>query len=116
MNLIVYGSRSLFPHHTTITRVVYDRWGVLPDFVVCGMARGADLAGRAWALRLGIGVIEMPANWEKWGRRAGYLRNVEMAEVGHAGLGFWDGKSAGTAHMTNILKQKGKSHHVEVLR
>lgn len=112
MKLVIFGSRSLFPTAGTIDRAVFARWGVLPSLVICGMARGADLSGRTWAKFRGIPVLEMPADWDRYGRRAGILRNEQMAGVATAGLGFWDGSSAGTANMVKNLQRRGIYPHV----
>ena len=46
--------------------------------VIHGAARGADtLAGKA-ARELGFEVVVVPAQWKKWGRAAGPIRNREM--------------------------------------
>jgi hypothetical protein len=75
--------------------------------VICGMARGADALGAVWARHHGLPVIEMPAQWDLYGKSAGYRRNVEMAKVADVLMAFWDGKSRGTAHMIQIAKDHG---------
>ncbi len=72
--------------------------------VVCGMARGADLAGRLWAGEKGIPVKEFPANWDKYGRSAGHIRNGQMGDYADQAVVFWDGKSRGTSHMINFME------------
>ena len=76
-------------------------------FVVSGKANGVDTLGEVWALKNNIKVIEFPAEWVKWGKSAGYRRNVEMANYADALIAVWDGKSVGTKHMINIAKDKG---------
>ena len=44
--------------------------------------------------------------WDKYGKKAGYLRNVEMAENANALIAFWDGKSKGTKHMIDIATER----------
>ena len=48
-----------------------------------------------------------PADWKKYGKSAGYVRNSEMAEVAESLIAFWDGKSRGTKNMIDIAKNKG---------
>ena len=51
-----------------------------PDRVMHGGARGADsLAGR-WAQERGIPLQVCPAQWNRYGRSAGPIRNQEMLE------------------------------------
>lgn len=47
--------------------------------IVSGCARGADQFGENCAARLNIPVKYFPADWEKHGKSAGYIRNHEMA-------------------------------------
>lgn len=93
----------------------YDDWsdgeGYIEEFrnqisskmsVVCGMAKGADTLGLRYAKENELVVYKFPANWDKYGKSAGYVRNKEMAEHADALLAFWDGKSKGTKNMIDI--------------
>lgn len=73
--------------------------------VVCGEANGADRLGKQWALEHGIDVISMPADWDHYGKSAGYIRNEEMAKVSTHCILFWDGISKGTKHMLDLAKK-----------
>ena len=68
--------------------------------VVCGLAKGADIFGRKWAvLEKKVPVKDFPADWATYGKAAGPIRNGEMAEYGDALIAFlWDG-SRGTGNM-----------------
>ena len=77
-----------------------------------GHARGADKLGEAYAQSKGYDVKIMPADWETYGKSAGYKRNEAMAGVSDALVAFWDGKSRGTMHMINLAKAKGLRVHV----
>ena len=48
---------------------------------------------------------EFPANWDI-GKQAGYIRNVEMANVASDLILFFDGKSRGSKHMSDIATEK----------
>jgi hypothetical protein len=115
VRLVIFGSRSLSPRATTIDRVVFERWGVLPSLVISGTARGADCAGERWAYWRNIPVEQFPADWDGLGRGAGFARNAKMARRAQAGLGFWDGASRGTAQMVSCLQGLGRPYHIEVL-
>jgi hypothetical protein len=80
--------------------------------LVCGMARGADTVGRNWALQNNLRIHEFPADWDKYGKRAGFLRNEEMAKFAHVGILFWDGKSKGTGHMLDLMRKHNKPTYV----
>ena len=75
--------------------------------IISGMARGADMLGIQYANEYGFNVIRKPANWDEYGKSAGYRRNREMAEIADACIVFWDGESRGTKNMIEIAdKQK----------
>jgi hypothetical protein len=73
--------------------------------IVSGMANGADKLGERYAKDRGYDVSYYPARWDKYGKSAGYKRNVEMAENGDMLIAFWDGKSKGTKHMIDIASR-----------
>lgn len=45
------------------------------------------------------------ADWEKYGRRAGPLRNEEMVKVANGVIAFWDNQSRGTKSTINLCKK-----------
>jgi len=73
--------------------------------VVSGTARGADQLGEKYANERDYKITRFPANWDKYKKAAGYIRNEEMAKYADALIAFWDGKSKGTEHMINLAKQ-----------
>lgn len=75
--------------------------------IVSGTCRGADLLGEEWAIKTDTSIKRFPADWDKHGKSAGYIRNSEMAEYSDALVAFWDGKSKGTSHMIDLAKKKG---------
>lgn len=75
--------------------------------IVCGMARGADRLGERYAKEHGYKVIYMPADWDLYGKSAGFKRNVQMAEYADALVAFWDGVSSGTKHMIETAQNMG---------
>jgi predicted Rossmann fold nucleotide-binding protein DprA/Smf involved in DNA uptake len=75
--------------------------------IVSGRAKGADSLGEEYALENGHNCKIFPADWDKYGKAAGYKRNSEMAEYAELLIAFWDGTSRGTEHMINIAEKKG---------
>ena len=120
-SLIVAGSRSLdqpaVNHHLVesgrraVARAIwaacpFDRTDVAE--VVSGTARGPDRWGEAWAEPLDfVELKRMPADWDTHGKRAGPIRNEEMAQRGDALLAFYDGESAGTRNMIETARSEG---------
>lgn len=74
--------------------------------IISGGARGADFFGEKYAKDEGFSLEVFPANWNKFGKAAGFKRNEQMAEVADALIAFWDGKSHGTKHMIEIMENK----------
>ena len=75
--------------------------------IVSGTARGADRLGEQYASERGYQVQQFPADWEKNGRAAGYMRNADMANYSDALIAFWDGQSKGTLNMIKTARKKG---------
>ena len=76
-------------------------------------------AARSGADRLVIDLIrkpfvcyEYPASWDKFGKRAGYIRNSQMAKVATHLICFWDGRSKGSRHMITEALAHSLTVHV----
>jgi hypothetical protein len=107
MKLIIAGGRDLQAY--TLVEMWADRvltWHDVTE-VVCGDATGADSLGERWANAKGIPVKHFPADWDGLGKKAGLVRNGQMAAYGTALLAFWDGRSRGTADMIEKAKWAG---------
>lgn len=80
--------------------------------IVSGTARGADQLGERFAEKYGLKLTKFPADWDKYGKSAGYRRNAEMAKYADILFAFWDGQSKGTNHMINLAKESNLDVHV----
>ena len=82
--------------------------------IVSGGARGADKLGEMFANKYGCKLIRFPADWDYYGKSAGYIRNEQMAKYASEGNGvlfaFWDEVSKGTKHMITIASK----HNLDV--
>jgi len=74
--------------------------------IVSGTAKGTDSLGERYSLERGHGLKKFPADWNKHGKSAGYIRNKQMAEYADGLIAFWDGESKGTLHMINLAKER----------
>ena len=116
MKLLIAGSRGFESYDTMGLYDVFGRAAKLlsidvyedPLTIISGGARGIDSAGEAWAAYMAFPFILYTAYWDEQGKRAGYIRNAEMAEACDVGILVWDGKSKGTAHMRDLLAKAGK--------
>ena len=75
--------------------------------IVSGTAKGADLLGEKYANERGFSIKRFSADWDKFGKSAGYKRNEQMAEYADVCVCFWNGKSKGTQHMINLANNHG---------
>lgn len=110
MKLCIFGSRGVTDLDLALniieTVLEETKWAVTE--VVSGTARGADTLGEEWAEQMEIPVKRFPADWGRYGKRAGYVRNGEMAEYCDCAIGLWDGESRGTSMMVDCLVAAGK--------
>jgi hypothetical protein len=105
MKTIIAGSRGITDMSVLLQAVKECGWEV--THVVSGAARGADRLGEDFARSRQLPLTVFHAEWDYYGKSAGYRRNVTMAENAEALIALWDGKSPGTGHMINIARQKG---------
>ena len=82
--------------------------------VVSGGAPGIDTLGEQWAEKQGIPVKRFPADWDKFGRAAGPIRNKQMAEYAEQLLACWDGQSRGTCDMIRTARKQGLNVYVYI--
>lgn len=75
--------------------------------IVSGGCAGADMLGEAYAKERGYQVERYPAQWERYGKKAGRIRNAEMANNADALIAYWNGESRGTRHMIETAREKG---------
>ncbi len=111
MRTIIAGSRGV----TSPDAVEMAVWsaGFPITVVLSGTARGVDRLGENWARLHSIQIERYPADWNAYGRSAGYRRNEEMASRADALIAIWDGASPGTGHMIDIARRRGLRVYVE---
>jgi hypothetical protein len=96
MKLAVTGSRT-FCDYAWLEQCLLRSFRVQDiEAVVSGGARGADALAARFARRHSIPLVEIKADWERHGRKAGPMRNSEIIREADVLAAFWDGSSAGT--------------------
>lgn len=104
--VIIAGSRNFYLYNLLKEAMDYYLSDINDEItVVCGKARGADALGEKYALERGYNIAYYPADWDKYGKRAGMLRNEEMAKNADALVAFWDGESRGTKNMIKLAQK-----------
>lgn len=74
--------------------------------IVSGGARGADSMAERWANAHTIPVTVFPAEWQKYGKRAGFIRNELIISSCDRCFAFWDGQSKGTKHDIDLCAKQ----------
>lgn len=78
------------------------------DTIVHGGAPGADGIAHYWAMRMGFRVEMHPADWDRYGRKAGPIRNQAMIDSGvDLTLAFPTFGSRGTWDTVRRAKEAG---------
>lgn len=102
MKVIIAGSRTITDRKLVEEAIEASCFSITE--VVCGMARGVDTVGFNWAKDNNIPVKEFPADWEKYGRAAGPIRNKQMAEYADALIAVMAPNSKGTQNMVETAR------------
>lgn len=78
MKVLVCGGRDYTNkvQFNRIMKLVEDK--IVVDMIIQGGAKGADLLALEWAGKKMISCLNVPADWKKFGKSAGYKRNAKM--------------------------------------
>ena len=105
MRLLVCGDRNWKDYSAILNRIE----NLDPEIIIEGEARGADSMARKVAEELDIAILKFPAQWDKYGKAAGPIRNQQMLIEGKPDyvLAFHDDikHSKGTKDMVNRARK-----------
>mgnify|MGYP003319707280 CR=1 FL=1 len=112
MKLAIVGSRTFNDYEKLVDFIIekYDFNEI--DCIVSGGAKGADALGERFAKEYGFDTIIFSAEWKKYGKRAGFIRNVQIIDECDECVCFWDGQSRGTKHDIDLCKEKNKPYKI----
>ena len=106
--VIIAGSRNFTDYNflrkkcdRILSNIKDEKW------ILSGCAKGADSLGEQYAQERGYYLAEFPANWDLHGKKAGVLRNEEMAREADALIVFIKNQSRGSLDMLRRAEQKG---------
>lgn len=105
MRIAIFGSRD-YPSWYRIAKYI-DKLSA-DSVVVSGGARGVDKFAELKAKSRGLATIIHKAEWDKYGKQAGFIRNPYIVRDSDKGIAFWDRKSNGTANTIELFKKSGK--------
>lgn len=80
--------------------------------LVSGAAIGPDMYAIRYAKKNNLICHQFPAEWSKYGLKAGPIRNGQMAIFADCLVAFWDEHSRGTRNMINNMKKLNKGYIV----
>lgn len=105
-HLCVSGTRNYTDYQTFAKIMERETKDMRIKLIISGGAKGADEMAKRYAQEKNITHITVHADWQRWGRRAGPMRNRLMAEMTNATIAFWDGRSRGTKNMLECAEKE----------
>jgi glycerophosphoryl diester phosphodiesterase len=106
MKVIVAGSRTI--NDTAEVSKAIENAKIKITEIISGNARGVDTLAENYASMKHIQFTAFPADWDKYGKPAGAIRNDQMAKQADALIAIWDGVSSGTKDMIKKMNKLGK--------
>ena len=115
--ILVCGSRSItnkdfifFTIRKFVKNLYSNPTNLLKPVIIEGEARGVDSIAKSWAIENGWGIESYPAEWDKYGKSAGYIRNEVMVKKADYVIVIWDGQSKGTKHTMDLCNKYKKPY------
>jgi len=84
--------------------------------IVSGGARGVDSFAREIANRHDLDLVEILPLWNKFGKRAGFLRNTAIINLADAVVAVPDEKSRGTWHSVELARDQKKRLFLKIYK
>jgi hypothetical protein len=104
---IIAGPRDYSVYRSLLEAIDRITWEITE--VVSGCARGVDSLGERWAKEHGVPIKPFPADWGHFGKKAGFIRNTQMACYAEALLALYDHneeRSPGTTNMIEVARER----------
>lgn len=111
IKIIIAGSRNADIHLIDIEAAIFNSKMNITE-VVSGYSGNVDLMGEKWAVESGLPIKLFEPDWSK-GKKAGPMRNRQMADYAEGLIAVWDGESRGTMNMIDEAHKLGKKIWVE---
>lgn len=106
MNIGIIGGRDFNNYDILVSTfanlVEENKWDCKGLTIVSGGAKGADSLAERLAKDIGAKTLIFNADWDKYGKSAGYRRNGDIVENSDIIIAFWNGISKGTRHTIDI--------------
>lgn len=116
MKLAIVGSRSFtdyekFKFHITM---LFNIQSI--KLIITGGAIGADSLAERFAKENDIPINIIKPDWDKYGKSAGMLRNIDIISSADEALIFWDGISKGTKNDIELAEKYKKPYNIITLK
>lgn len=106
MKLAIVGSRNINDYQ--ILEAAIKEYNLIPTSIVSGGADGVDTLAFRYAKQNNIPIVVFKPDWRKYGKSAGFKRNIQIVESSDVVLAIWDGKSKGTKHSIDLANKAKK--------
>jgi len=110
MKTAIVGSRTITDYDLLLAAMQ----GIEVNEVISGGAAGADALAERWARENNKKLTVMPADWKRFGKSAGMVRNADIVKQCDMVVALWDGQSSGTKATIRMAERAGKK--VKVVR
>ena len=110
MKIAVVGSRD-FKDEDFIIETLHNETKFLPPegyIIISGGAKGVDTIAENFAKEMDLKTKIFLPDWNRYGKRAGFLRNELIINEADKVIAFWDGSSKGTKHSIDLAIKAGK--------
>jgi len=112
ISIAIVGSRD-FNDYDALVKFIKEKINLKDvESVISGGARGADSLAERFAYNFKFKTIIFKPDWNKHGKKAGFLRNILIIENADVVFAFWDGESRGTLLSINLAKEQNKKLYV----
>jgi hypothetical protein len=105
LTVLVCGGRDYTDRERVYRLLSFNRAKIA--MIVQGAATGADTLACEWAIANKVPCLRVPAEWDRFGKKAGFIRNEKMLSLAKPDLVVAFPGGAGTAMMVRLAKNAG---------
>lgn len=110
--VVVAGSRSFDDYKRLETELDSYLAGKTNVTIISGTARGADRLGERYAAEHNMKLERYPAEWDKYHKGAGPIRNHKMVLAADAVVVFWDNESSGSKNIIDYAREENVPYKI----
>lgn len=115
MRTIIAGSRGITDYKFVADQIDNINIGWI-TIIISGGALGVDSLAIRYAKNNRLPFEVFKPDWDRYGKRAGIIRNCEMGDVVDALIAFWDGNSRGTKHMIDYAMNLNRISKIYIVK